>query len=84
MEVEKHECVVVYDILSLTIEKRTLVDHITHFIYDYKFSHRIRALLIRHLDIFYVSLKGDRDSVFLRYAYQDSKLIEKDPLIIAK
>lgn len=84
MEAEKHACAVVYELLSLTIEKRTLVDHLTHFRYDYKFSQRIRAMLIRHPEMFYVSLKGDRDSVFLRDAYQDSELIEKDPLIIAK
>jgi len=84
MEAEKHACAVVYELLSLTIEKRTLVDHLTHFRYDYKFSQRIRAMLIRHPEMFYVSLKGDRDSVFLRDAYQDSELIEKDPLIIAR
>ena len=31
MEAEKHACAMVYEILILTIEKRTLVDSITHF-----------------------------------------------------
>ena len=84
IEAEKHACAMVYEILSLTIEKITLVDHLTHFRYDYKFSQRISAMLIRHPEIFYVFVKGDRDSVFLRDAYQDSELIEKDPLIISK
>ena len=84
MEEEKHACAVVYEILSLTIEKITIINHLTHFRYDYKFSHRIRALLIRHPDIFYISLKGDRDYVFLRDACKDLELIEKDPLIISK
>eukprot|EP01018_Ginkgo_biloba_P004544 Gb_07993 [translate_table: standard] len=84
IEAEKHSCAVVHELLSMTIEKRTLVDHLTHFRDDYKFSQRIRSMLIRHPEMFYVSLKGDRDSVFLREAYRDSELIEKDPLVVAK
>lgn len=34
--------------------------------------------------MFYVSLKGDRDSVFLREGYQDSQLVEKDRLLLIK
>lgn len=34
--------------------------------------------------MFYVSLKGDRDSVFLREAYRDSQLIDKDRLLVIK
>lgn len=34
--------------------------------------------------MFYVSLKGERDSVFLREAYQDSHLIEKNRLLLIK
>ncbi|KAL0428755.1 UNVERIFIED_CONTAM: protein WHAT'S THIS FACTOR 1, chloroplastic [Sesamum radiatum] len=41
-------------------------------------------MLIRHPDMFYVSLKGDRDSVFLREAYRDSQLIEKDRMLLIK
>ncbi|KAE8662460.1 Glycosyl hydrolase superfamily protein isoform 1 [Hibiscus syriacus] len=41
---------------------------------------KFRGMIIRHPDMFYVSLKGDRDSVFLKEAYRDSQLIDKDPL----
>ncbi|CAI9771667.1 unnamed protein product [Fraxinus pennsylvanica] len=41
-------------------------------------------MLIRHPDMFYVSLKGDRDSVFLREAYHNSQLIENDKLLLIK
>ncbi|XP_057981416.1 protein WHAT'S THIS FACTOR 1 homolog, chloroplastic [Malania oleifera] len=84
MEKEKHACGVVHEILSLTIEKRTLVDHFTHFREEFKFSQQLRGMLIRHPDMFYVSLKGDRDSVFLRDAYHDSQLIEKDRRLLIK
>jgi hypothetical protein len=41
-------------------------------------------MLIRHPDLFYVSLKGERDSIFLREAYSDSHLVEKDRLLNIK
>ncbi|CAI9101118.1 OLC1v1038372C1 [Oldenlandia corymbosa var. corymbosa] len=84
IEKEKHACGVVHEILSLTLEKRTLVDHLTHFREEFRFSQQLRGMLIRHPDMFYVSLKGDRDSVFLREAYRDSQLIEKDRLLLIK
>ncbi|XP_047338321.1 protein WHAT'S THIS FACTOR 1 homolog, chloroplastic-like [Impatiens glandulifera] len=83
-EKEKHACAVVHEILSLTVEKRTLVDHLTHFRDEFRFSQQLRGMLIRHPDMFYVSLKGERDSVFLREAYRDSQLIDKDRLLLIK
>ncbi|KAK9103833.1 hypothetical protein Sjap_021087 [Stephania japonica] len=84
IEKEKHACAVVHEILSLTVEKRTLVDHLTHFREEFRFSQQLRGMLIRHPDMFYVSLKGDRDSVFLREAYRNSQLIDKDRLLLIK
>ncbi|KNA22281.1 hypothetical protein SOVF_035250 [Spinacia oleracea] len=83
-EKEKHACGVVHELLSLTVEKRTLVDHLTHFREEFRFSQQLRGMLIRHPDLFYVSLKGDRDSVFLREAYRGSNLVDKDRLLIVK
>ncbi|KAL5796035.1 hypothetical protein ACOSQ2_000855 [Xanthoceras sorbifolium] len=83
-EKEKHASGVVHEILSLTVEKKTLVDHLTHFREEFRFSQQLRGMLIRHPDMFYVSLKGDRDSVFLREAYRDSQLIDKDRLLVIK
>ncbi|XP_057720975.1 protein WHAT'S THIS FACTOR 1 homolog, chloroplastic [Arachis stenosperma] len=83
-EKEKHACGVVHEILSLTLEKRTLIDHLTHFREEFRFSQQLRGMLIRHPDMFYVSLKGDRDSVFLREGYRDSQLVDKDRLLLIK
>ena len=83
-EAEKHAMLVVHELLSLTLEKKILVDHLTHFRRDFQFSQRVRSLLIRHPEMFYVSLKGTRDSVFLRDAYDNSELKEKDPLVLVK
>ncbi|KAL6002562.1 pseudoprotein wtf element Wtf1 [Asimina triloba] len=84
LDKEKHACAVVHEILSFTIEKRTLVDHLTHFREEFRFSQQLRGMLIRHPDMFYVSLKGDRDSVFLREAYRNSQLVDKDRLLLIK
>lgn len=83
-EHEKHACAVVHELLTFMLEKRTLVDHLTHFRKDYKFSQQLHGMIIRHPELFYVSLKGDRDCVFLREAYNRSELIEKDPLVLVK
>jgi hypothetical protein len=83
-EKEKHACAVVHEVLSLTLEKRTLVDHLTHFREEFRFSQSLRGMIIRHPDMFYVSFKGDRDSVFLREAYKDSQLIDKNKLVLLK
>lgn len=83
-EKEKHACGVVHEILSFTLEKRTLVDHLTHFREEFRFSQQLRGMLVRHPDMFYVSLKGERDSVFLREAYRGSHLVEKHRLLILK
>ncbi|KAG0480597.1 hypothetical protein HPP92_011455 [Vanilla planifolia] len=41
-EKEKHASAVVHEILSLTLEKRTLVDHLTHFREEFRFSQQLR------------------------------------------
>ncbi|KAK7275346.1 hypothetical protein RIF29_16459 [Crotalaria pallida] len=83
-EKEKHACGVVHEILSLTVEKRSAVDNLAQFREDFRFSDQLRGMLIRHPDMFYVSLKGERDCVFLREAYHGSELKEKDPLLTIK
>lgn len=59
----------------MTTEKRTLVDHLTHFRKDFGLPNRLRAMLVRHPEMFYVSPKGARDSVFLVEAYDDKGLL---------
>ncbi|KAK6137084.1 hypothetical protein DH2020_029170 [Rehmannia glutinosa] len=47
LEKEKHACGVVHEILSLTVEKRTLVDHLTHFREEFRFSQQLRGIISR-------------------------------------
>lgn len=82
---EKRACAVVREALGMMVEKRTLVDHLTHFRKEFGFPNRLRAMLIRHPELFYVSMKGQRDSVFLVEGYNDrGKLLEKDEMLVMK
>lgn len=89
IEAEKRACLVVREVLGLTVEKRTLVDHLTHFRHDFELSNKVRGMLVRHPDLFYVSLKGQRDSVFLVEGYDDTGRLlqlhgDRDELLVAK
>ncbi|XP_026419361.1 protein WHAT'S THIS FACTOR 1 homolog [Papaver somniferum] len=82
IEAEKRSCALVREVLGMTVEKRTLVDHLTHFRKEFGLSNKMRGMLIRHPELFYVSIKGQRDSVFLVESYDDEgKIIEKDELL---
>uniref|UniRef100_A0A7N0U730 PORR domain-containing protein n=1 Tax=Kalanchoe fedtschenkoi TaxID=63787 RepID=A0A7N0U730_KALFE len=85
IEAEKRACAVVREILGMTVEKRTLIDHLTHFRKDFGLPNKLRGMIVRHPELFYVSLKGQRDSVFLVEAYNDNGLLrEKHELLIVK
>lgn len=83
-EAEKRACAVVREVLGMMVEKRTLVDHLTHFRKDFGLPNKLRAMLVRHPELFYVSLKGLRHSVFLVEGYDDGRLKEKDELLVIK
>ncbi|KAK4487961.1 hypothetical protein RD792_003699 [Penstemon davidsonii] len=85
LEAEKRACAVVREVLGMTVEKRTLVDHLTHFRKEFGLPNKLRGMLVRHPEMFYVSLKGQRDSVFLVEGYNDKGvLLEKDEISVIK
>ncbi|KAL8157309.1 hypothetical protein AgCh_002128 [Apium graveolens] len=85
LRAEKRACDVVREVLGMTVEKRTLVDHLTHFRRDFGLPNKLRGLLVRHPELFYVSLKGQRDSVFLVEGYDDNGvLLERDATTVTK
>lgn len=85
IEAEKRACAVVREVLGMTLEKRTLVDHLTHFRKEFGLPNKLRGMLVRHPEMFYVSLKGQRDSVFLVEGYNDKgALVEKDVILVIK
>lgn len=86
MEAEKRACGVIREVLAMMVERRTLIDHLTHFRKDFGLPNKLRAMIVRHPELFYVSLKGMRDSVFLVEAFDDKGmlLLEKDEILVIK
>lgn len=79
IEAEKRACAVVREVLGMTVEKRTLIDHLTHFRKEFGLPNKLRGMILRHPELFYVSLKGLRDSVFLVEGFDENgKLLQKD------
>ncbi|XP_047050417.1 protein WHAT'S THIS FACTOR 1, chloroplastic-like [Lolium rigidum] len=82
---ERRACAVVREVLAMTVEKRTLVDHLTHFRRDFGLPNRLHALLVRHPELFYVSIKGVRHSVFLVEAFDDEgRLLVEDAMLVGR
>lgn len=79
IEAEKRACAVVREVLGMTLEKRTLIDHLTHFRKEFGLPNKLRGMIVRHPELFYVSLKGLRDSVLLVEGFDEKgMLLEKD------
>ncbi|KAJ6686950.1 PROTEIN WHAT'S THIS FACTOR 1-like protein CHLOROPLASTIC [Salix purpurea] len=85
VEAEKRACAVVREVLGMAVEKRTLIDHLTHFRKEFGLPNKLRGMIIRHPELFYVSLKGLRDSVFLVEGFDENgKLLENDRTSVIK
>lgn len=85
IEAEKRACLVVREILGMMVEKRTLVDHLTHFRKEFGLPNKLRGMIVRHPELFYVSLKGQRDSVLLVECYDENGSLldkKKETLVI--
>ncbi|PRQ38154.1 putative plant organelle RNA recognition domain-containing protein [Rosa chinensis] len=85
IEAEKRACLVVREMLGMMVEKRTLIDHLTHFRKEFGLPNKLRGMIVRHPELFYVSLKGQRDSVFLVEGYDENGSLldkKKETLVI--
>ncbi|BAU01518.1 hypothetical protein VIGAN_11076800 [Vigna angularis var. angularis] len=66
----------------MTIEKRTLIDQLNHFRKDFGFPDKLTGMIIRHPELFYVSLKGQRYSVFLVEGFSEKgELLGKEEIL---
>ncbi|GAB4845131.1 hypothetical protein Ancab_038534 [Ancistrocladus abbreviatus] len=79
-EFDKRAVAVMHELLSFTLEKRLVTDHLTHFREEFVMPQKLMRLLLKHFGIFYVSERGKRFHVFLTEAYEGSELIDKCPL----
>ena len=80
-EFDKRAVSIMHEILSFTLEKRIVTDHLTHFRREFVMPQKLMRLLLKHFGIFYVSERGKRVHVFLTEAYEGSELTEKCPLV---
>ncbi|KAJ1401477.1 Plant organelle RNA recognition domain [Sesbania bispinosa] len=53
IEAEKRCCALVREVLGMTIEKRTLLDHLTHFRKEFGLPNKLRGMVVRHPELFY-------------------------------
>ncbi|XP_045793152.1 protein ROOT PRIMORDIUM DEFECTIVE 1 [Trifolium pratense] len=77
---EKRAVAVIHELLSLTVEKMVEVDQLAHFRRDFAIEVNMRELLLRYPGIFYISTKGNAQTVFLREAYEKGGLVEPNPV----
>ncbi|KAL3586726.1 hypothetical protein D5086_013593 [Populus alba] len=84
LEFDKRAVAIMHELLSFTLEKRLVTDHLTHFRKEFVMPQKLMRLLLKHMGIFYVSERGKRFSVFLTEAYEGQELIEKCPLVVWK
>ncbi|KNA14326.1 hypothetical protein SOVF_108380 [Spinacia oleracea] len=76
---EKRVVGVLHEFLSLTVEKMMDVERFVHFRKDLGIEVNFRELLLKHPGIFYISTKGETQTVYLREAYSKGGLIESNP-----
>ncbi|KAE8038421.1 hypothetical protein FH972_010932 [Carpinus fangiana] len=60
------------------------VERIAHFQRDFAMDANVCELLLKHPGIFYISTKGNTQTVFLREAYCKGCLIEPNPIYIVR
>lgn len=77
---EKRAVGILHELLSLTVEKMVEVERLSHFRRDFAMVVNVRELLLEHPGIFYISTKGNTQTVFLREAYSGGCLIEPNPI----
>ncbi|PON77169.1 Plant organelle RNA recognition domain containing protein [Parasponia andersonii] len=78
----KRVVAVLHELLSLTMEKRMTSAQLDAFHSEYFLPSKLLLCLVRHHGIFYITNKGARSTVFLKEAYDGSKLIDKCPMLV--
>lgn len=77
---EKRVVGILHELLSLTVEKMIHVERLVHFRKDLGIEVNFREILLKHPGIFYISTKGNTQTVFLREAYNKGELINPNPI----
>ncbi|KAK4708443.1 hypothetical protein R3W88_029368 [Solanum pinnatisectum] len=78
---EKRIVGVFHELLNLTLQKKTERNNVSNLRKPLELPQKFTKVFERHPGIFYISMKGDRQTIILREAYERTQLIEKHPLV---
>lgn len=78
---EKRIVGVFHELLHLTINKRTERKNVSNLRKPLCLPQKFTKVFERHPGIFYISMKGDTQTVMLREAYDNQQLVHKHPLV---
>ncbi|XP_059280465.1 protein WHAT'S THIS FACTOR 9, mitochondrial [Lycium ferocissimum] len=78
---EKRIVGVFHELLHLTLQKKTERQNVSNLRKPLQFPQKFTKVFERHPGIFYLSMKGDTQTIVLREAYDRNKLIEKHPVV---
>lgn len=81
---ERKMAALLHEVLSLTLEKKILIEVIGDFQEEFNLPPRVAKAFNRFPGIFYISLKGNVHTIFLREGYHKRHLLEEHPLISLK
>ncbi|MCO5582831.1 hypothetical protein L7F22_036731 [Adiantum nelumboides] len=84
--VERKVAALLHEVLSLTVEKKILIQVIGDFKEEFNLPDRVARAFNRFPGIFYNSVKGSVNTVFLREAYNKRHLVDEHahPLVRLK
>ncbi|CAN4119640.1 unnamed protein product [Withania somnifera] len=78
---EKRLVGVFHELLHLTLQKKTERNNVSNLRKPLELPQKFTKVFERHPGIFYISMKGDTQTIVLREAYDRNQLIEKHPLV---
>ncbi|KAH0745919.1 protein ROOT PRIMORDIUM DEFECTIVE 1-like [Solanum tuberosum] len=78
---EKRIVGVFHELLNLTLQKKTERNNVSNLRKPLELPQKFTKVFERHPGIFYLSMKGDMQTIVLREAYERNQLIEKHPLV---
>ncbi|MFS7976732.1 putative plant organelle RNA recognition domain-containing protein [Helianthus anomalus] len=77
----KRAVAVLHELLSLTMEKRLTSGQLDAFHSELRLPARLLLCLIKHHGMFYITNKGAKSTIFLKEAYDGSRLVDKCPIL---
>ncbi|WRX29063.1 Plant organelle RNA recognition domain - like 10 [Theobroma cacao] len=82
LKTRKRVLVVLHELLSLTMEKRMTSALLDAFHSEYLLPSKLVLCLTKHHGIFYITNKGARSTIFLKEAYDGTRLVDKCPMLM--